>query len=53
MCGESMNRTFVAATLLLCTAASAAAQTKGRVSVGASVTYVNPTDDPRNKSAQK
>ena len=39
-----MNRAFVAATLLLCTAVSATAQTKGRVSVGASVTYVNPTD---------
>ena len=39
-----MNRAFVAATLLLCTSIPAAAQTKGRVSVGASVTYVNPTD---------
>ena len=39
-----MNRAFVAATLLLCTAVPAAAQTKGRVSVGASVTYVHPTD---------
>ena len=38
-----MNRAFVAATLL-CTSVPAAAQTKGRVSVGASVTYVIPTD---------
>src|SRR4051812_15923665 len=39
-----MNRAFVAATLLLCTAVPSAAQTKGRVSVGGSVTFVNPTD---------
>lgn len=39
-----MNRAFVAATLLLYTAVPAAAQTKGRVSVGGSVTYVKPTD---------
>ena len=39
-----MNRAFVAAILLSFTAVPAAAQTKGRVSVGASVTYVHPTD---------
>jgi hypothetical protein len=39
-----MKRAFLVAPLLLCLAGSAAAQTKGRVSVGASVTYVNPTD---------
>jgi hypothetical protein len=39
-----MKRGFVAATLLLCTAVPVAAQTKGRVSVGADVSYVNPTD---------
>jgi hypothetical protein len=41
---ESMKRAFVAATLLLSTAVQTAAQTEGRLSVGASVTYVNPTD---------
>jgi Outer membrane protein beta-barrel domain len=39
-----MKRASVVATLLLCKAVSAAAQTEGRVSVGASVTWVNPTD---------
>jgi hypothetical protein len=39
-----MRRTFVVTALLLCTAVSAAAQTEGRVSVGASVTWVDPTD---------
>src|SRR5262245_2258191 len=39
-----MRRAFVVTALLLCTAVSAAAQTKGRVSVGGSVTWVNPTD---------
>jgi hypothetical protein len=39
-----MTRAFVVAALLLSTAVSAAAQTEGRVSVGASVTWVNPTD---------
>jgi hypothetical protein len=39
-----MKRAFVAATLLLSTAVPTAAQTEGRLSVGASVTYVNPTD---------
>lgn len=39
-----MGRACVVAALLLCTAVSAAAQTEGRVSVGASVTWVNPTD---------
>lgn len=32
------------AMMLICTAASAAAQTEGKVSVGGSVTYVKPTD---------
>jgi hypothetical protein len=41
---KSMRQTFVVTALLLCTAVSAAAQTEGRVSVGASVTWVNPTD---------
>jgi hypothetical protein len=39
-----MRRAFVVNALLLCTAVSAAAQTQGRVSVGASVTSVHPTD---------
>ena len=39
-----MNRACVAVTLVLCSAVPAAAQTKGRVSVGGSVTYVNTTD---------
>jgi hypothetical protein len=39
-----MRRAFAVTALLLCTAVSAAAQTKGRVSVGASVTWVHPTD---------
>jgi len=39
-----MKRAFVATALVLFTAVSAVAQTKGRVSVGASVTWVNPTD---------
>jgi len=39
-----MNRAFIAATVLLCTPVPVAAQTKGRVSAGASVTYVKPTD---------
>jgi hypothetical protein len=40
-----MNRVVLAAALLLCSTSIAAAQTEGRVSVGASVTYVNPTTD--------
>jgi hypothetical protein len=40
----SMKRTLVVAALLLCAAVPAAAQTEGRVSVGASITWVNPTD---------
>ena len=40
-----MNRVALAAMLVLCTAAAASAQTEGRVSVGASATYVQPTDD--------
>jgi hypothetical protein len=43
-----MKRVVVAATLLWCTATSAAAQTEGRVSVGGSVTYVQPTDSEVN-----
>jgi len=39
-----MKRVLVVGTLLLCSAVSAAAQTKGRVSVGGSVTFVQPTD---------
>ena len=39
-----MKRALVLIALLLCTAVSTAAQTQGRVSVGASVTWVNPTD---------
>jgi len=39
-----MRQAFVATALLLCTAVAAAAQTEGRISVGASVTWVNPTD---------
>ena len=39
-----MKRAFVGAALLGCTSVPAAAQTKGRVSVGASVTRVIPTD---------
>jgi len=39
-----MTRACVLASLLLCSATSAAAQTEGRVSVGGSVTYVKPTD---------
>jgi hypothetical protein len=39
-----MKRALVVIALLLCTAVSTAAQTQGRVSVGASVTWVNPTD---------
>jgi hypothetical protein len=41
---QSMRRAFVIAAFLLCSAVSAAAQTKGRVSVGVSVTRVMPTD---------
>jgi len=40
-----MNRVALAAMLVLCTAAAASAQTEGRVGVGASVTYVQPTND--------
>jgi hypothetical protein len=40
-----MIRIVLAATFVLCTAAAAAAQTEGRVGVGASVTFVQPTDD--------
>jgi hypothetical protein len=39
-----MKRAIVIAVLLLCTAASAGAQTEGRVSVGATVTYAVLTD---------
>jgi Outer membrane protein beta-barrel domain len=39
-----MKRALTIATLLLTIAASASAQTKGRVSVGGSVTFVQPTD---------
>ena len=39
-----MKRALTIATLLLAVAGSAAAQTKGRVSVGGSVTFVQPTD---------
>lgn len=39
-----MKRALVLATMLLCLATSAAAQTEGRVSVGGSVTFVQPTD---------
>lgn len=40
-----MKRAVLASMLLLCAAATAAAQTEGHVSVGASVTLVKPTDD--------
>jgi Outer membrane protein beta-barrel domain len=40
-----MNRVALIAALLVCSTSIAAAQTEGRVSVGASVTYVNPTSD--------
>ena len=39
-----MKRLAVVATVLLCSALPAAAQTKGRVSVGGSVTFIKPTD---------
>lgn len=39
-----MKRALVLATMLLCFATSAAAQTEGRISVGGSVTFVQPTD---------
>jgi hypothetical protein len=39
-----MKHAFLVATLFFSTVISAAAQTKGRVSVGVSVTSVNPTD---------
>jgi hypothetical protein len=39
-----MTRACVLASLLLCSATSVAAQTEGRVSVGASITYAKPTD---------
>jgi Outer membrane protein beta-barrel domain len=39
-----MRQIGVMTALLMCTAASAAAQTKGKVSVGASVTYAHLTD---------
>jgi hypothetical protein len=39
-----MTRVIVLASVLLCAATSAFAQTKGRVSVGGSVTYAVPTD---------
>jgi Outer membrane protein beta-barrel domain len=39
-----MARYLVAATLLLCSVTSAAAQTEGRISVGGSFTFVQPTD---------
>ena len=40
-----MNRVVLAAALLLCSTSIAVAQTEGRVSVGASVTFVHPTSD--------
>ena len=40
-----MNRFAVAIALLGCTASAATAQTEGRVSAGASVTYVRPSSD--------
>lgn len=40
-----MNRAVLASMLLLCAAATATAQSEGRVSVGASVTFVQPSDD--------
>jgi len=43
-----MNRFVASCVLVLCIAAPAAAQTEGRVSVGASVTYAQPTDDDVN-----
>jgi hypothetical protein len=39
-----MKRLAVVATMLLCSALPAAAQTEGRVSVGGSVTFIKPTD---------
>ena len=39
-----MKRIVAIATMLLCAATSAAAQTEGRVSVGGSLTFVKPTD---------
>jgi Outer membrane protein beta-barrel domain len=39
-----MTRAVVLGVMVLCTAVPAAAQTKGRVSVGGSVTFVQPTD---------
>src|SRR5262245_57683511 len=39
-----MKRLLIIGTLLLCTTVPAAAQTKGRVSVGGSVTWIKPTD---------
>jgi hypothetical protein len=39
-----MKRAILVAMLLLCMAVPAAAQTKGRVSVGGTVTFVQPTD---------
>jgi Outer membrane protein beta-barrel domain len=43
-CGELMKRAFIVSALLFCAAVPAAAQTEGRVSVGASISWVNPTD---------
>lgn len=40
-----MKRHVLSAALIVCTASAAAAQTKGRVGVGASVTFVRPTSD--------
>ena len=39
-----MKRLAVVATMMLCSALPAAAQTEGRVSVGGSVTFIQPTD---------
>ena len=39
-----MTRSIVLGVMVLCAAVPAAAQTKGRVSVGGSVTFVKPTD---------
>ena len=39
-----MKRMFVLGFLLLCAASPAAAQSEGRVSVGASVVFAKPTD---------
>ena len=40
-----MRRSVLTLALITCTATAAAAQTKGRIGVGASVTWVQPTSD--------